>query len=106
MSKSIMSKSILHNKADGTCYLCMKLHGDYARRTVLEEHHCMKGNQYRHLAEKYGLKVYLCPRHHRGSEEAPHDIPTKNGWRSSAAILFKSFWDSSHRNCKHGTGER
>lgn len=72
-----MSKSILHNKAAGTCYLCMKLHGDYARRTVLEEHHCMKGSQYRHLAEKYGLKVYLCPQHHRGSEEAPHDNPSR-----------------------------
>lgn len=70
MSKS----SIMHDKRDGTCYLCMKLHGDYDRRTRLEEHHALMGNQYKKLAENYGLKVYLCPEHHRTSpKEAVHD---------------------------------
>lgn len=70
MSKS--APSILHNKAEGTCYLCMKLHGDYDRRTGLEEHHVFMGNQYRGLSDRYGLKVYLCREHHRISKESVH----------------------------------
>ena len=31
--------SILHNRENGTCYLCMKLHNDYRRHPVLQEHH-------------------------------------------------------------------
>lgn len=68
-----MSKSIMHDKKDGTCYLCMKLHGDYDRRTRLEEHHALMGTQYRKLSEHYGLKVYLCREHHRTSKEAVHN---------------------------------
>lgn len=67
-----MSKSIMHNKQDGTCYLCMLLHGDYSRKTVLEEHHVMEGTANRRLSERYGLKVYLDPQHHRFSGESPH----------------------------------
>lgn len=62
----------MHNKQDGTCYLCMLLHNDYDRRTVLEEHHVMIGTANRQLSEDYGLKVYLDPQHHRLSEESPH----------------------------------
>ena len=36
-------KSIMHNKADQTCYLCMMLHGDYSRKTV-QEHHTIFGS--------------------------------------------------------------
>ena len=67
-----MSKSIMHNKQDGTCYLCMLLHGDYSRKTQLEEHHVMEGTANRKLSEHYGLKVYLDPQHHRLSKESPH----------------------------------
>lgn len=67
-----MSKSILHNKADGTCYLCMRLNGDYSRRTNLEEHHVMGGSN-RKLSEHYGLKVYLCIPHHREGPAAVHN---------------------------------
>lgn len=31
--------SILHSRESGTCYLCMKLHNDYRRHPVLQEHH-------------------------------------------------------------------
>lgn len=51
----------------------MKLHNDYRRMTVLEEHHCIYGWGKRSLSEKYGLKVYLCPPHHRSSTESVHD---------------------------------
>lgn len=67
-------KSIMHDKKDGTCYLCMKLHGDYSRKSVLQEHHAMGGTANRKLSEKYGLKVYLCIPHHPydGGPEAVH----------------------------------
>lgn len=68
-----MAKSIMHNKADGTCYLCTKLNQDYDRRTGLEEHHVMSGTANRRLAERYGLKVYLCVPHHRDGREAVHN---------------------------------
>ena len=65
-------RSIMHDKQDRTCYLCIKLHGDYRQRTGLEEHHVIGGNPGRRLSEKYGLKVYLCAEHHRTSPEAVH----------------------------------
>lgn len=68
-----MSKSIMHDKRDGTCYLCALLHQDYGRRSVLEEHHVMNGNPNRRWSEKYGLKVYLCIPHHREGGEAVHN---------------------------------
>lgn len=74
-----MGKSIMHNKQDGTCYLCMLLHGDYSRKAVLEEHHVMGGTANRRLSEKYGLKVYLEPWHHRLGAESPHRSAEING---------------------------
>lgn len=68
-----MSKSIMHNKQDGTCYLCMRLNGDYDRRINLEEHHAIMGNPGRGLSEHYGLKVYLCIQHHREGPAAVHN---------------------------------
>ena len=64
-------KSIIHNKEDHTCYLCMLLHSDYDRRNNLDEHHIFNGPN-RRLSEKYGLKVYLCKEHHLTSKEAIH----------------------------------
>lgn len=66
-------KSIMHNKQDGTCYLCMLLHEDYSRKHT-QEHHVFYGTANRKLSEKYGLKVYLCMEHHThdGSREAVH----------------------------------
>ena len=64
-------KSILHDK-DGTCYLCMKLENDYRLHAYLEEHHVIPGAAGRRISEEYGLKVYLCMPHHRGSAAAVH----------------------------------
>lgn len=68
-----MAKSIMHNKQDGTCYLCMRLNEDYTRYTHLEEHHVLDGNPNRKHSEHYGLKVYLCVGHHRIGPEAVHN---------------------------------
>ena len=68
-------KSLMHKK-DGTCYLCMKLEGNYFPQRGLHEHHVMFGGfgSGRKLSEKYGLKVYLCVRHHLadGGPDAVH----------------------------------
>lgn len=64
-------KSIIHDKKDRTCYLCMMLHGDYAGKTT-QEHHVVFGAGRRKLSEKYGLKVYLCIHHHTAGAESVH----------------------------------
>ena len=65
-------KSILHDKRDRTCFLCMLLHGDDSYKDVLHEHHVIFGWANRTLSEKYGLKVYLCLKHHEIGVEAVH----------------------------------
>lgn len=51
-------KSIISQKQE--CYIC-------GSTCVLEEHHILFGNPWRKLSERYGLKVYLCWQHHRGT---------------------------------------
>ncbi len=66
-------KSILQNKEEGTCYLCILLEQNYSRRQIREEHHIFYSKCQRRLSEQYGLKVYLCLRHHREGNEAVHN---------------------------------
>ena len=66
-----MAKSIMHDKKDKTCYLCMLLYEDYTQK-LTQEHHAIFGSGRRPLAEKYGLKVYLCLRHHTEGKESVH----------------------------------
>lgn len=68
-----MAKSIMHNKQDRTCYLCMLLRGDHDTRGNLQEHHAMPGTANRKLSERCGLKVYLCLEHHTQGPEAIHN---------------------------------
>lgn len=63
-------KSIMQQD-DGCCYLCMKLNCDYWPK-VTEVHHAIFGTAQRSLSEAYGLKVYLCEKHHRNGPEAVH----------------------------------
>ena len=64
-------KSIMHQK-DGTCYLCMKLEGNYFPQLVTQEHHVIFGTSNRRQSERYGLKVYLCVAHHLTGPDAVH----------------------------------
>ena len=64
-------RSIMHDKKEGTCYLCKLLRGD-ASRKITQEHHVMFGTANRRLSERYGLKVYLCIFHHTEGREAVH----------------------------------
>lgn len=71
-----MAKSILHDKQDHTCYLCMLLNSDHDTRTGLQEHHVIPGTAGRKLSEHYGLKVYLCLQHHTAGPMAVHNNRT------------------------------
>lgn len=50
-------KSIIQDKKE--CLVC----GSWN----VEDHHIFFGVAKRKLSEKYGLKVWLCPNHHRGA---------------------------------------
>ncbi len=63
----------MHYKGDRTCWLCMRLNGDYDTREGLQEHHAIPGTAGRKLSERYGLKVYLCRHHHTDGPEAVHN---------------------------------
>lgn len=65
-------KSILHDKEDRTCYLCMLLDGNNRPHIRLHEHHIFQGDPNRTHSETYGLKVYLCPAHHTEGKFAVH----------------------------------
>jgi len=47
------------------CYVC-------GTTVSLESHHCIHGTANRAKAEQYGLKVWLCNKHHTGSSESVH----------------------------------
>lgn len=84
-----MSKSILQDRAEGTCYLCRLLNGDDSPKYNLEEHHVMNGPD-RKKAEHYGLKVMLCIPHHRTGEKAVHkDRETRILLKQIAQIAFE-----------------
>ena len=51
-------KSIIQSEKE--CFICYNTKG-------LECHHIFHGTANRKLAEKYGLKVWLCNDHHTGS---------------------------------------
>lgn len=66
-------KSILQDKADKKCYLCILMEDDWSTYPCLEEHHIFFSKHQRALSEQYGLKVYLCPHHHRIGPLAVHN---------------------------------
>lgn len=57
-------KSIL-DTTKGICYECHQ-------NGPTQEHHIFYGTANRKLSEKYGLKVYLCLKHHQDSREGVH----------------------------------
>lgn len=90
-----MGKSIIHDKASRTCYLCAQLLHDFSEKTVLEEHHIFGGNPNRKNSEKYGLKVYLCPQHHRTSTEAVHR-PDRNYHQRMLQIKAQRYFEECY----------
>lgn len=72
-------KSILHNEM--CCYVC-------GTTNWLEEHHIFGGPN-RKLSEKYGLKVFLCKRHHA---EAHSDLY----FRRTLQALAQQEWENEY----------
>ena len=91
-------KSLMHKK-DGTCYLCMRLENNYFPQRGIQEHHVVFGNfgSGRKLSEKYGLKVYLCVRHHLadGGPDAVHRS------RKTRELLCKEAQKCFEKNYPH-----
>ena len=58
------TKSILKTEKH-VCFLCGKLN--------TEEHHILFGAGQREIAEAEGMKVDLCPEHHRIGQQAVHN---------------------------------
>ena len=56
-------KSIIQNEKE--CFVCKTTYG-------LHEHHCFEGTGRRKQSEQYGLKIWLCGRHHNLSNEGVH----------------------------------
>lgn len=86
-------KSILHDKKDRTCFLCMMLHNDDSPKANLHEHHVIHGWANKKLSEKYGLKVYLCLNHHEIGREAVHqNADTNKMLKAYAQRTFEKKW--------------
>ena len=86
-------KSILHEKKDRTCLLCMWLHNDDSTKSNLHEHHVIHGWANRRLSEKHGLKVYLCLNHHEIGPEAVHKNDKLNKMlKAYAQKMFEQKW--------------
>ena len=64
--------SIMQKKEKGYCYLCALLEDNWRPCGYREEHHVFFSAHQKPLSEEYGLKVYLCRRHHRESPYAVH----------------------------------
>ena len=93
-------KSIMQTK-DGRCYLCQML-GDYSEK-ITEEHHCIFGMGKRKLSEKYGLKVYLCPEHHRTGKTAVHNnAKIANFLKDKAQQAYEDYYNENDFMVKFG----
>ena len=63
--------SILQNREDKRCYLCMILEHDYRIKPV-EEHHIYFGERMRKISDQNGFTCNLCIEHHRTGKAAVH----------------------------------
>lgn len=79
---SKVSKSILQ-QGEPRCFFC-------GSQLDLEEHHVLGGFANRRLSEKYGLKVWLCAYHHRGTEGVHSSYEANKSLKRLAQIAFES----------------
>lgn len=64
----------------------------------MEEHHVIHGVANRKLSEKYGLKVWLCPLHHRDSKYGVHfDKEFDEELKKFAQTKFEETYDMDFR---------
>ena len=78
-----MAKSIIQQEKE--CFFCGAV-------VDLERHHIFAGTANRKVSEKYGLTVWLCHRHHTGTDGAQYD-KDKNLWlKEEAQKAFESIY--------------
>ena len=75
-------KSIIQN--ENVCFFC-------GTTLNLERHHCLHGTANRKLADKYGLTVLLCRRHH---EEAHREKATDRILQVRAQMAWEEHYGS------------
>ena len=81
-----MAKSILQKEKQ--CLIC---HTTFN----LHEHHVYEGWGVRQISEKYGLKVWLCARHHNMSDESVHQKLNRKVKRWAQKKAMKHYgWDT------------
>lgn len=76
----------------GTCFLCVKLHGDYTEKYT-EEHHVFFGNGLRDISEQNGFTCDLCLGHHREGPEAVH---RNQEIREYLCSIFQEKYEKTH----------
>ena len=77
-------KSIIQKEKE--CYLC-------GSTLNLECHHLLHGTANRKLADKYGLKVWLCAYHHRDQKHGVHGDASLDLWfKQLAQNCFEIAW--------------
>lgn len=83
-------KESIIRKKDGKCYLCA-MQGDIDDKYT-EEHHIFGGSR-RKISEAEGLKVHLCPWHHRTGPDSAHlNKKTREFLQATAQIA----WEKTH----------
>lgn len=108
-----MSKSIMQSRKE--CYVCRMMY-NVATVQGLEEHHVLNG-PLRPLAERYGLKVWLCHKHHNEpgysahfdhhlrlhlKQQAQRDFEDVYGHRQWMAEVGKDYLRYAERSSNHG----
>ena len=87
-------KSIIQE--DRECYIC--------RSPFVEEHHVFYGTANRKLSERYGLKLYLCPEHHRGPTGVHFNPKLDEKLKGIAEQRFREKYPYNFRRLFYGDG--
>lgn len=81
-----MARSII--QSEKKCLLCDTTIG-------LHEHHVVFGNANRKLSEKYGLKVWLCYKHHTGDDGLHFNKDFNEQLRKLAQMKFEEVYGAN-----------
>lgn len=88
-------KSIIQEERE--CIVC--------KSQNVEEHHVFYGTANRRLSEKYGLKVWLCPMHHRDSRWGVHfNKELDSRMKEIAEERFRDIYDYDFQRLFYGDG--
>ena len=87
-------KSIM--QVERVCWVCGS--------PYVEEHHVYGGTANRKLSERYGLKVYLCPAHHRGDRGVHFNPQLDRKLKETAKQKFEEIYPYNFMRLFYGDG--